>query len=424
MTLNIDLLHFLTTITFSFLIGLETNTYYKKDKNSAKQVIGTAKTYTFLGIVGYIFFRIDPHFIVYSVGLVGFTFLYGLYYHSRLKNNYQSILGYLIGCVVYSFGALIILFPLWLPALVFVVMIFILNERNKIEALTQKFSNIELETLSKMILLSVVILPLLPNTNVIPYLPLSPFKIWMAVVVISAISYAGYLTQTYLLPSKGLFLTGIIGGTYSSTATTVVLSKKAENMADSNMLTSAIIAATSMMYLRIILVALFFNSEIAELLAIPLLTFAISALAAAFIFYKKGIKVKHVIEKADSNPLELGTAFIFAALFVIMISLTHFVTQKYGSEGLQLLSFIVGLTDIDPFILSLLTGEYSVSKNDIVSAIIIASGSNNILKSFYALWFGHWEKTRHAAVFLGVLGVVTIATGLFLMFYHHHTLMI
>ncbi|MFX4253400.1 DUF4010 domain-containing protein, partial [Aliarcobacter butzleri] len=78
-----------------------------------------------------------------------------------------------------------------------------------------------------MILLSSVVLPLFPEDNFIPYLGISLYKIWLTVVVISAISYAGYIVHKYLFPSKGIFFTGIIGGIYSSTATTVVLSKKA-----------------------------------------------------------------------------------------------------------------------------------------------------------------------------------------------------
>ena len=77
-------------------------------------------------------------------------------------------------------------------------------------------------------------------------------------------------------------------------------------------------------------------------------------------------------------PLELGTAFVFAFLFVAMIMLTHFVIEHYGSSGLEIFSFLVGLTDIDPFILSLLTGKYMIVLDDIVKAV-------------YALYFGGWK---------------------------------
>jgi uncharacterized membrane protein (DUF4010 family) len=76
--------------------------------------------------------------------------------------------------------------------------------------------------------------------------------------------------------------------------------------------------------------------------------------------------------------------------------------------GLHILSFVVGFTDIDPFILSILTGKYSVDTHQLVSAVLIASGSNNILKSIYALWFGGIKGGMHSALWVSLLGVCTI----------------
>ena len=93
--------------------------------------------------------------------------------------------------------------------------------------------------------------------------------------------------------------------------------------------------------------------------------------------------------------------------------ITNFVIQNYGTSGLQFLSTIVGFTDIDPFILSLLTGKYTIEPSHIASAIIISAGSNNILKSIYTLWFGK-DKTITSFVLLMILGVFTILVGFFL----------
>jgi uncharacterized membrane protein (DUF4010 family) len=122
----------------------------------------------------------------------------------------------------------------------------------------------------------------------------------------------------------------------------------------------------------------------------------------------------------DRNPLELKTAFVFAFLFVAMIVATHFVTKEYGSAGLEILSFVVGFTDIDPFILSILTGKFSISNTQIITAIMIAAGSNNLLKAIYALWFGGMKNTYKSALWISLLGVVTILWGL----YFEHTVFI
>ena len=418
MDISPELIHFIVTTVFSFLIGMEIKTYNLKEQDRThKFIFGTARTFTFIGILGYISYTLEPlHFTVYAIILLFLSLLFLLLYKENLKEGKQSILLYTVMLCVYAFGPMTVLFPLWMSALLFVLIVFILNANNTFERFSSSINMNEFETMGKMVLLSAVILPLLPNTKIIPYLPISPFKLWLAVVVISGISYGGYLIQKYIFPSKGYFLTGIFGGTYSSTATTVVLARKINKRGSDHVITAAIIAATSMMYLRLIVVAMVFNMKIATTLALPFLLLASAGLLLAFIYLKQGKKSAVSADFVDKNPLELGTAFLFAALFVLMMLLTSFVMHHYGNNGLKLLSFSVGFTDIDPFVLSLLTGKYSVETTQLVSAIMIAAGSNNILKAIYSLWFGGWKGGLQAAIWVGLLGVVTIGLSFWVYF--------
>ena len=410
MSLNAELVHFLVVSVFSFLVGLELKTYREQVQNQQDYFFfGTARTYTFAGILGFVAYIIEPRYlVVYVAILISFALLFAILYMYRLKSGHQSILPYVVFVLVYSFGPLTQLYPLWMPSLLFVLIVFVLNAKHSLEKFSKDINMGEFETLSKMILLSAVILPLLPDKNVISYLPISPFKLWLAVVVISGISYGGYLVQRYLLPSKGYFLTGIFGGLYSSTATTVVLARKARSITNDRMIDAGIISATSMMYLRLLIIAFVFNISVARELLVPFVTMVVVGMAVALVYMQKGIKHKDKSDYIDTNPLELGTAFLFAGLFVVMMVLTQYVTTHYGNMGLHILSFIVGFTDIDPFILSILTGKYSVDTHQLVSAVLIASGSNNILKSIYALWFGGIKGGMHSALWVSLLGVCTI----------------
>ncbi len=412
---NPDLVHFAVTVAFSFLLGLEVKTYGQQiEEEESPHFIGSARTYTFLGILGFIFYRLDAGFSVYIAGLIGFTGVFMLYYHRKLKDQKTSILLYLLGLVVYSLGPLSMHYTLWMPALLFVLTVFILNARKTIHEISISINARELETLGKMVLLSAVILPLLPNQNVIPLVPLSPFKIWLAVVVVSGISYGGYIAQKYFFGDRQYLITGLVGGLYSSTAVTVVLSKKAKELGSSPLLTAAVIAATSMMYFRLIVVTAVFNLHIARTLLVPLGLLGLVCLAAAMVIARNREERHGRLQMEDKNPLELGTAFAFAALFVTMIVLTQFVTSHYGSWGLNAFSFLVGFADIDPFVLSLLTGKYSVGLDKIATAIVIATGSNNILKALYCLWFGGMENGRHPAYWLLAFGAVTTGIAFFL----------
>ncbi len=409
MHINIDknLIDFAITIVFSFLIGLEVKTYKNHfHENTTRYFFGSARTFTFIGMLSFIFYRIDLY--AYLMVLASLTLLYLMFYYQKLQNNKQSIILYVVMLIVYSFGPMVVNYPIWMTSLIFVLVIFILNAKTGIQNFSSYFNKQEFETLGKMVLLSAVILPLLPNKEVIPYIPISPFKIWLIVVIVSVISYSGYIAQKYFFPSKGYFLTGLIGGIYSSTATTVVLARKAKLTEKNPVIDSAIIIATSVMYIRLIIVAFIFNIDIAKDIALPFFVFFIlgGIVSLYFLYTKKKRDINH--DFVDSNPLELRTAFVFAFLFILMMVLTKYITTAFGEAGLKIFSFVAGFTDVDPFVMSLLTGKYIITQNEIFSAILISVGSNNLLKAIYALWFGGWKKTYKSALSILFLGIGTI----------------
>jgi uncharacterized membrane protein (DUF4010 family) len=301
-------------------------------------------------------------------------------------------------------------------AAIFVTIVIVLNAKQSINSIAEKISGDELTTLAKLILLSGIILPLLPNEILHPWLPVSPFKIWLAVVVVSSVSYLGYVAQKYLFKNQGILVTGIFGGLYSSTATTVVLSKKSRDVPRmSYKMTAAILVAIAMMYLRLWAIAAVFQWQAAVILAPYLGGFALLNLLLVMAFIqieRRRVEHKPVFTQAG-NPLELKVAFIFAGLFVLMAVVTQLVTEYFGGEGLRYLSLIIGFTDIDPFVLSLLNGSYAADTALIASGILIAAGSNNLLKAVYALILGEPKAGRYSAIGLGILGVLTITFGWF-----------
>ncbi len=397
-----ELWHFLYVVILAFVVGLELKTYYLAQHNKPSH-LGSTRTFTFIGILGYVFFIININ--LYILGYTALAAIYITYYLYKLHQNRTSIISFLILSLVYTFGALIENFDIWMPTLVFILIVFTLNANRSLSYILSEVNIQEFETLGKFLLLSAVILPLLPNKE-LPYLHISAFKIWLVVVIISAISYGSYIAQKYIFKSRGYFLTGILGGLYSSTATTVVLAKKAINTDTTELINAAIIIATAMMYIRLLLIATIFNFSVASKLALPLLFFSCIGSFIAFFYYKKERARQHA-PIDDRNPLELETAFLFAILFALMIFITNFVTNHYGNLGLKILSFLIGFTDIDPFVLSLLTGKNHLTVPQIATAVLIASGSNNLLKAGYALLFGK-NKPKKAAFWLFVLGICTI----------------
>jgi len=395
------LFKFLMVVIFGFLSGLELREYLYSKNNPV--VIGTTRTFTFIAMLGFILNIISKE--LFLVGFVVLALFFAIFYLYKINRDKRGILQIIIAFITYSFGALVDI-SIFLIPLVYVAIVFIISSKPKIAKLMEKIDNEELITFSKFLILSVIILPILPKDNVIPYVSISPFKIWVAVVVVSAISYISYILQKYFLASAGIVVTGVLGGIYSSTATTVVLAKKHVD----DLVEGSIIIATGVMYLRLLVIIAIFNITLAKSLVLPFVSLFLVSFTI-FMFLRE--KENNINSSFDSNPLEMEVAFIFAGLFIVMAGITQFVTTHFGNLGLQILSTIIGFTDIDPFILSLVQGKYSVSNNDLLQAILIAVASNNILKAIYTGIFSKW-KMKKAFWNLLFLAFLTLAwTGYF-----------
>jgi uncharacterized membrane protein (DUF4010 family) len=297
-----------------------------------------------------------------------------------------------------------------------VAVILMLGSQPDIRRLSDAFRSDESTTLAKFLIMAGLVLPLLPNQNIAGFVAVTWSQLWLAVVVVSGISYLSYLAQTYFFPDRGALLTGVLGGLYSSTAVTVVLGRRARDLpADDRTLSTAIILATTMMYLRLwVLIALLGYYATADRLALPFTVMIVLSLAAARITYRPRPPQAAAAPVPPGHPLEFTTAMLFAVLFVFFAGLTSAVVSHYGAGGLHLLAFAAGFTDIDPFILSTLAGHYRLGETAVAAAIVIASGSNNLLKAGYGLLLSRNRALLPAALWLALSFAASMVYALLL----------
>lgn len=402
-----------------FMTGLELHGFLEERKGELSKDekpvrFGTSRTYTFIAILGYVSTVLDHSLHLYMCTFAGLLVFMAIFYFHKLNIRQSSALQPLVALVVYLYGPAAALQPAWFLVLLFVSVVFVLNARPLAHQILEMADRQEMLTIAKFLFISGVILPLLPRTPVSSYIPASPFKIGIAVLVISSISYTGYILKKYFLKRQGYLVAGLLGGLYSSTATTLVLARKTKGSSTSSpSLNAGIIAASGVMYLRLFMLVAFLNASLLKHISIPLLVLGATGLGAAW-FWSHNTKTvrSQDAEMGKSNPLELGVALLFAFLFVFMIAITRLVILHFGKSGLDVLSFAVGFTDIDPFILSLLNGHYQgVGPVQVTGAILIAAGSNNILKAGYAVVFGKRKFTMQATLFLILLGIISLGWG-------------
>jgi uncharacterized membrane protein (DUF4010 family) len=403
----------------SFFFGLAYEEFYSA---SAEKPPGGVRTFPFLAILGLTLFGIDPrNGVPFVVGLIILGAWMFSYYSSRSASpavgqagagRDLSLVTPICVSIAYILGPATLVTPLWLVVGITVASVLLLTLREPLHAVARTMDPREIRTAAQFLVLSGIVLPLLPDEQVTTLTTLTPYDAWLALVAISTLSYASYLLQRYVAPKGSEFYAAVLGGLYSSTVTTIVLARRMRaGSSTPRRALPAIILTTTAMYLRLGIVVTAFNLPLARVLALPLLGLTCIGLivaALARLLCRSDAALPGNNLDAPQNPLELKAASIFAVLFVAVSIVFSWVKDQFGQGGLVALAAILGVTDIDPIVLSV--AQQKISQGDLstmAAVILLAATSNNLLKAIYAVGFGGWRGARIAAGGLAGLALVT-----------------
>lgn len=397
------------TLGMGLLLGLGLREYYLSRPPAIR--VGSTRTVMLAAILGFSLWVLEPKGLAYAAGLLMLGAWLALFYQRKLAHQENGVLGMLFIVLGYALGPLTQMTPAWFVVATGISALFVLNSRDKLAYLTEHMASQEVVTLAKFLVLSAVILPLTPRGPISDALPVSLHQTWLSVVVISSISYVSYLAQTYFFRGKGILLTGAIGGLYSSTATSLVIARQStQSEHDSKSYAAAIILATGMMYVRLLMLVGIFDIDAAITLVVPCLgLFFLMIGVAIWINHQDHLKVASVpLLKVRSNPLEFEAAALFAGSFLVITGLTHALLHAFPAHGLLDMALISGLTDIDPFVMAVVNGHLEQSREMLAAAVLLAAASNGIMKGIYVAVLGSRTTRRIASRFLWVTAVVTL----------------
>ena len=280
-------------LALTLFLGLAFEEIYKRDEPA---IPGGIRTFPLVGLAGGLLYLIEPHRgVAFAAGLLAIAaWLYAFLHRAQSPETGRTLV---------------------IPAATAVLVI---GTRERMHGLVRLLPQDEVQTAGKFLILVGIILPLVPDTRLIASAPVTPFRIWIAVVAISGLSYLTYLVQRYRPVKGGALLPALLGGAYSSTATTVVLAKRQrEAKARRPELSAGIVAATAIMYPRLAAVVAFFSPILAAVL-LPGLGFLFIVGAAISWWEWKRVAPGSADDLAipAANPLQLMTALIFALIFV------------------------------------------------------------------------------------------------------------
>ncbi len=419
-----ELVTFVFVTLFSLLIGLSIRRLNLK-REGETTLFGTDRTFTFIGILGYLLYILDPTEmrLFMGGGLILGLLLAINYYIKQIKFHAFGITTILTALITYCLAPIVDTQPSWFYITVIVVVLLFTEMKRTFTELVQHMQNDDMLTLAKFLAISGIILPMLPNENIIPGINLTPYTIWLTTVVVSGISYLSYLLKHYVFRESGILVSGILGGLYSSTATITILARKCKKAPASEVpeYVAAMLLAVSMMYLRFLILILIFSQEIFR--AIYPYLIGLSALTAGIALYihkrmkEKGALKQQEDEQTESNPLEFKVALIFAGLFVAFTIITHYTLLYLGTTGLNVLSVLAGMSDITPFILNLLQDGNNALTPVITACILQAIVSNITVNMGYALFFSNKRREMIPHLFRGFGIIIFSNIALLILFY-------
>lgn len=403
-------------VAIGLLIGIERG-WKGREAEEGEREIGL-RTLALLGLIGGLAGLLGAEFGGLLIGLmfIGLAILLGLVY--RVKADERGDLGLtteVAALATFLLAALSGLGQMAVASAGAVVMAILLSYKGQMHGWLRALKRYELTAGLKLLLISVVLLPLLPNRGFGPWQALNPYTIWWMVVLIASISFAGYFAIRIAGARAGTLFTAIFGGLASSTATTLNLARLARGKrGGAPLLAGGILLACGTMFPRMVLVATIIHAPLFLPLLWPALTMAAITYGSAFWLLRRSRGTGETEDLLPGNPLELASALSFGALLALVMLLGKALTAWAGDAGVYALAAASGIADVDAITLSLssMSGEELVAST-VALAVVIAASVNSLAKAVMAGFIGGRRLGMSVGLPLGVavaagLGVVAL----------------
>lgn len=295
----------------------------------------------------------------------------------------------------------------------------VLAFKQPIHAVVRKLDPEDLYAALKLLIASFIVLPLLPREAVDPWGALVPYKLWLLVILISAMSLVGYVATRWLGSERGVVVTGITGGLVSSTAVSLALARRSREPgtppAESGNLAAGILIAWLVMVLRVEVLLLVANPALARLALVPLGCLAlVTGVAAATVLLVHRRRAAQAppggLVVTLRNPFSLTSAIQFAALFALVLLLVKLATLRPIAGGVYVVAALAGATDVDAISLSM--ADFALQSGNAVPAvraILLATASNTLVKGGLAVGLGRGAMRRQMT--LATLAILAATAG-------------
>lgn len=399
------------------LVGLERE-HAQETTHPTEEEFAGLRTFAFIGLLG-----CGAAFIhdlglewFFPVAFLAFTGMVSVAYVVSASDGARGMTTEVTALLVFLVGGLAAWDRLELAAALAVIVTLFLSLKSSLQRWVARIEREDIYATLKFAIITAIVLPLLPDQSYGPYSFFNPWEIWLMVIFISGLNFAGYVLSKVLEARRGILLTGLVGGLASSTALTLGFSQRSrEEPLLARAFVLGITAASVLMFGRVWVAAVAINSSLAEGLLIALgLPLVVGVGWCLYLYF-----TEHPTgpgEVSFSNPFRLEPAIKFGLFFAGVLLLAEWTQDTLGSAGVYLSSLASGLTDVDAITLSMarLSGAGDIASNVATRAVVLATVSNTVVKGGMVLTLGAPTLRRYALVIFGSLVVSGVLAALLL----------
>jgi uncharacterized membrane protein (DUF4010 family) len=354
---------------------------------------------------------------VVAAGFLAVAAAFVVGYHARSQSSASDpgLTTEMAGLLMYGVGAYLVLGNMAVAVALGGVVAVLLQLKRPLHEFAGRLGENDIKAIMQFVLVTMVILPVLPNRTFGPYQVLNPFKIWLLVVLIVGIGLVGYVVYKLFSATTGTLLSGLLGGVISSTATTASYARRSADVPGSAPHSALVIMiASATVYLRVLIEIGAVASGRFALLAPPLVAMLAACLVIVLGAY--AFARRHPAQMpSHANPAEMKSALLFGALFAVILLAVAAARQHLGVKGLYAVAVLSGLTDMDAITLSTaqLVADGRIVPTNGWRVILLASMSNLVFKAGVVLLLGQRALFRQIAILFGL----ALAAGAAILWY-------
>lgn len=406
-------------LALGLLVGIERGWTMRAEAAGTR--FAGIRTYGLLGLAGGLAGALQAQFAALATVLLAASAALVVLGYWRMTQRNPSVSGTasVVGLLTMACGFVAASGSFALASAAAGVMVLVLAMRRQLHGWVSALDEREVLAVAHFALISLVILPLLPDTPFGPYDAWRPRQLWLVVVLVCGFSLAGYVAARRLGASRGTLATAAAGAVVSSTAVTAALAGKLrDDEADPAVLNAGIALASAVMFARVMVL----TGALAGFALPALAAWAVPGLLASVVGMlillsrRSGVAARQDGRMPLRNPFAIGPALILAALVMVLSVIARWVMERYGDAGLATVLALSGMVDVDSAIITMGNLPGGTLAPQLAALVLMPPILlNTAIKAFAAIGLAGWRKAWPGAAVLGASIIAALGALPFLL---------